>query len=156
MGNIFCDYDYDYDYDYDFSNDQIAIQSVGTPIPIPNTVIDDIMENWKKIQLIIEQSCISKKIITKEQLALWIKYYIFSRNVFKESSLCFPFKVAALGVLRRHKYSELSKKKSEEGLTDKEMASLEKISLELINEIKEIREICKELNELEQNSLPTS
>ena len=159
MGNIFCDYDFSVD---DVSvNDPIAIRSVDTPIP--NTVIDDIMENWKKIQFIIEQSCLGKKKITKEQLALWRKYYIYSKNFFKKSSLFFPFNVVALGVVKRYKFMLLQEKNRAGELTPDDLTSLRQISLELKNDITEFRKRYNEIEldllaleiEIEKNSSPT-
>lgn len=135
MGNIFCDYDFDYD--FDFSNDQIAIQSVGTPIP--NTVIQDLMEQWEKIRNHLDETCLGKK-ITKKDLKIRLEFYILSKKVFNQNGFYFPFKKVALRVVKRYKFMILNEKKKKGTLTSDDLTSLKAISLELQNEIKEIRD----------------
>ena len=138
------------------SDEEPSASPPASPSAASNSLKDSIYKMWKKIEEYLDKSCICEIVLTKERLKIWCVIYITSNKFYNQNGLYFPFKKVALRVVKRYKFMILHEKKRKGPLTSEDSTSLKAISLELTNEIKKMREICKELNELEQNyQLPT-
>ena len=85
------------------TSDEEPSASVPTALP-PKVLIDNIYQEWVKIQNHIEQSCLGREEITKNQLAIWNKFRKPSKKLFMKYGVYFPFNKVDKGILKRYTF----------------------------------------------------